>query len=326
MKFCKFCGKQLDNEANFCPYCMQKQNLTSTPAEPGAKKMSPVLIAAIALGAAAVLTVGGFFVFKFVILKPKNSSSVSSKSGSSSISESSDVLSDAVDSSFPEGVSGGHDNNGSVSGSGEGAQGEGSTANGSVAAPAGGSANGSVGGSTGGSTGGSARGSVNGSAGGAAGSTGGSSGGSANASAGSSTAGSAGGSTGGSTGGSASTSSGGSTGGSKNNNPCANGHHWVAITTTVHHDELGHNESVLVSPEVRWYRCPVCSTQFYSKNDYYSHFDSTHTSWPESHLRESYTHGTAERAQYEDKWVVDRAAYDEEVTIGYKCSVCNTTK
>lgn len=275
MKFCKFCGKQLDNEANFCPYCMQKQNLTSTPAEPGAKKMSPVLIAAIALGAAAVLTVGGFFVFKFVILKPKNSSSVSSKSGSSSISESSDVLSDAVDSSFPEGVSGGHDNNGLVSGSGEGAQGEGSTANGSETVPA----NGSAGGSTGGSSGGSA-----------------------------------------------STSSGGSTGGSKNNNPCANGHHWVAITTTVHHDELGHNESVLVSPAVEWYRCPVCSTQFYSKNDYYSHFDSTHTSWPESHLRESYTHGTAERAQYEDKWVVDRAAYDEEVTIGYKCSVCNTTK
>lgn len=307
MKFCKFCGKQLDNEANFCPYCMQKQNLTSTPAEPGAKKMSPVLIAAIALGAAAVLTVGGFFVFKFVILKPKNSSSVSSKSGSSSISESSDVLSDAVDSSFPEGVSGGHDNNGSVSGSGECAQGEGSTANGSETVPADGSAGGTVGGTANGSVGGSAGGSEAGSS-------------------GSTATGSSGGSTGGSSGGSASTSSGGSTGGSKNNNPCANGHHWVAITTTVHHDELGHNESVLVSPEVRWYRCPVCSTQFYSKNDYYSHFDSTHTSWPESHLRESYTHGTAERAQYEDKWVVDRAAYDEEVTIGYKCSVCNTTK
>lgn len=307
MKFCKFCGKQLDNEANFCPYCMQKQNLTSTPAEPGAKKMSPVLIAAIALGAAAVLTVGGFFVSKFVILKPKNSSSVSSKSGSSSISESSDVLSDAVDSSFPEGVSGGHDNNGLVSGSGEGAQGEGSTANGSETVPANGSAGGTVGGTANGSVGGSAGGSEAGSS-------------------GSTATGSSGGSTGGSSGGSASTSSGGSTGGSKNNNPCANGHHWVAITTTVHHDELGHNESVLVSPEVRWYRCPVCSTQFYSKNDYYSHFDSTHTSWPESHLRESYTHGTAERAQYEDKWVVDRAAYDEEVTIGYKCSVCNTTK
>ena len=307
MKFCKFCGKQLDNEANFCPYCMQKQNLTSTPAEPGAKKMSPVLIAAIALVAAAVLTVGGFFVFKFVILKPKNSSSVSSKSGSSSISESSDVLSDAVDSSFPEGVSGGHDNNGLVSGSGEGAQGEGSTANGSETVPANGSAGGTVGGTANGSVGGSAGGSEAGSS-------------------GSTATGSSGGSTGGSSGGSASTSSGGSTGGSKNNNPCANGHHWVAITTTVHHDELGHNESVLVSPEVRWYRCPVCSTQFYSKNDYYSHFDSTHTSWPESHLRESYTHGTAERAQYEDKWVVDRAAYDEEVTIGYKCSVCNTTK
>ncbi len=323
MKFCKFCGKQLDNEANFCPYCMQKQNLTSTPAEPAAKKMSPILIAAIALGAAAVLAVGGFFVFKFVILKAKNSSSASSKSGNSSISQSSDTLSGANGSSSPEGISGsyGYDNDGLTDGSGEGAQGEGGTANGSETVPAGGSAGGSADGSVGGATG-------------TAGSTGGSYGGSANASAGSSAAGSSGssatgssgGSTGGSSGGSANTSSGGSTGSSKNNNPCANGHHWVAITTTVHHDELGHYESVLVSPEVRWYRCPVCSSQFYSKDDYYSHFDSTHTSWPESHLRESYTHGTAEYAQYEDKWVVDRAAYDEEVTVGYKCSVCNTTK
>lgn len=25
MKYCKFCGKELDDEANFCPYCMKKQ-------------------------------------------------------------------------------------------------------------------------------------------------------------------------------------------------------------------------------------------------------------------------------------------------------------
>lgn len=247
MKFCKFCGKQLDNEANFCPYCMQKQNATSTPAEPGAKKMSPVLIAAIALGAAAVLAVGGFFVFKLFILKPKNSSPASSKSGNSSISESSDVLWGANGSSFPEGVSGGYDNDGSVSGSGEGAQGENSAASGSEATPAGGSANGSVGGSTGGSTGGSAGGYANGSAGTAAGSTGGSYGGSSNTAAGSSST--------------------GSSGGSQSSNSCASGHHWSDATCTspatcsvcgkTSGQPLGHN--------IFMTKCQRCGQTDYSK-------------------------------------------------------------
>lgn len=235
MKFCKFCGKQLDNEANFCPYCMQKQNLTSTPAEPTAKKMSPVLIAAIALGAAAVLAVGGFFIFKFVILKPKNSSPASSKSGNSSISQSSDVLSGAVDSSSPEGVSGGYDNDGSVSGSGEGAQGEDGTANGSETAPAGGSAGSSANGAAGtaaGSTGSS---------------TGGSYGGSSNTSAGSSSA--------------------GSSGGSQSSNSCASGHHWSDATCTspatcsvcgkTSGQPLGHN--------IFMTKCQRCGQTDYSK-------------------------------------------------------------
>ena len=31
-------------------------------------------------------------------------------------------------------------------------------------------------------------------------------------------------------------------------------------------------------------------------------------------------------AVYEDKWVVDKAAWDETVTTGYKCSGCSATK
>ena len=105
-------------------------------------------------------------------------------------------------------------------------------------------------------------------------------------------------------------------------NPCANGHNWVANTKTVHHDEVGHKEMVEVSPSKEWYRCPGCGNEFSSVNEYHSHFDSAHSSL--SWMREEYTHGTIP-AQYEEKWIVDKKAYDEQVT-SYQCSVCGKTK
>lgn len=109
-------------------------------------------------------------------------------------------------------------------------------------------------------------------------------------------------------------------------NPCANGHNWVANTKKVHHDEVGHKEMVEVSPSKEWYRCPGCGNEFSSVNKYYSHFDTVHVpSDPLIHfIREEYTHGTIP-AQYEEKWVVDKKAYDEQVTT-YKCSVCGKSK
>ena len=31
-------------------------------------------------------------------------------------------------------------------------------------------------------------------------------------------------------------------------------------------------------------------------------------------------------AIYQDKWIIDKAAWDETVTTGYKCSGCGETK
>ena len=114
-------------------------------------------------------------------------------------------------------------------------------------------------------------------------------------------------------------------GGSTNTDPCANGHNWIAITETIHHDEEGHYDMVEVKSESKWYCCPICGSEFTSLNSYYSHFDSSHLDPLEALLRGSYTQGTIP-AEYDEKWIVDKKAYDEIVTTGYKCEVCGKTK
>lgn len=113
-----------------------------------------------------------------------------------------------------------------------------------------------------------------------------------------------------------------------NKDPCANGHDWVATTKTIHHDEVGHYEMVQVSPSKTWYRCPCCGNEYYDINEYYTHFDNSHKvdnngnslKW----LRNDYIHGTI-HAEYEEKWIVDKKAYDEKITT-YKCSRCGAKK
>lgn len=125
-------------------------------------------------------------------------------------------------------------------------------------------------------------------------------------------------------------SDGTSAGGSVNTDPCANGHSWVALTETVHHDEVGHYEAVEHQQTVTKYKCPVCYEKFASLDVYYAHFDSVHTpSYSGDPIR-------AFRNQYEpvseietyttNEWVVDKAAYDETVIVGYTCSVCGATQ
>lgn len=101
------------------------------------------------------------------------------------------------------------------------------------------------------------------------------------------------------------------------------GHDWEEIKSTVHHDQEGHYESVKVQDGYTWYRCPVCYNELISLESYYSHFDSNHSNAPM--LRDSYTKGTV-YDQYEDRWVIDKEAYDETVVTGYKCSRCGATK
>lgn len=113
-----------------------------------------------------------------------------------------------------------------------------------------------------------------------------------------------------------------------NSNPCATGHDWVAITKTVHHDAVGHYETVQDAKKVIKYQCAVCYNSFNSLDEYYSHFDQKHgyDNNLVAAFREQYE--KVEDWEYYDtqKWVVDQEAYDETVTTGYKCSVCGTTK
>lgn len=111
-------------------------------------------------------------------------------------------------------------------------------------------------------------------------------------------------------------------------NPCATGHDWVAITKTVHHDAVGHYETVQDAKKVIKYQCAVCYNSFNSLDEYYSHFDQAHgyDNNLVATFRERYE--KVEDWEYYDtqKWVVDQEAYDETVITGYKCSVCGTTK
>lgn len=118
-------------------------------------------------------------------------------------------------------------------------------------------------------------------------------------------------------------SSTGGSAGNQNNSPCAYGHNWVAVTQTVHHDEVGHYETVQDAKKITKYQCAVCYSRFDSLNRYYSHFDNEHSY--DSNLalfRDRYE--TVDDWEYYDtqKWVVDQEAYDETVITGYKCSVC----
>lgn len=120
------------------------------------------------------------------------------------------------------------------------------------------------------------------------------------------------------------------TAGTTANNPCAGGHTWVAVTETVHHDEVGHYETVEHQRTVTKYKCPVCYKKFASLDLYYAHFDSVHTPSydgdPIRALRNQYTTSNEIENYTTNEWVVDTAAYDETVVTGYKCSICGKTK
>lgn len=116
-------------------------------------------------------------------------------------------------------------------------------------------------------------------------------------------------------------------GSNTNTGPCANGHTWVAVTETVHHDEVGHYETVQDAKKVVKYQCPICYNLFDSDSLYYSHFDQNHKDDSTSEIfRDRYE--KVERYEYYEtqKWVVDCKAYDETITKGYQCSVCGKTK
>lgn len=143
-------------------------------------------------------------------------------------------------------------------------------------------------------------------------------------------------------------SSGGSSS-SNNNKPSSGGssssehthtHNWVAVTSTVHHDEEGHWEDVLVSAawteEVPVYEeqarsiCNTCGADITGNtgDHMYQHMiNGENGGYRIDYIKvQTGTNKITHDAVYEKKWVVDKAAWDETVTTGYKCSGCGATK
>ena len=116
----------------------------------------------------------------------------------------------------------------------------------------------------------------------------------------------------------------------------AHTHSWTPVTKTVHHDEVGHYETVTVQAayDEPVYEsvviCGGCGKNFgsgeaaceaaldHTMEDFYDNCENYHT--------EDRQVGTKHHdAVTEQRWVVDQKAYDETVTTGYKCS-CGATK
>lgn len=133
----------------------------------------------------------------------------------------------------------------------------------------------------------------------------------------------------------------GSTGGNTSNKEESHTHNWMPITSVVHHDEQGHYEKILVSEawteEVPIYEdkevmiCNDCGAELNASNCY-DHVENHLLSGGKGSWREEWrkvqvgTNTIKHDAVYENKWVVDKAAWDETVTTGHKCSSCGATK
>lgn len=116
-------------------------------------------------------------------------------------------------------------------------------------------------------------------------------------------------------------------------------HSWNPITSVVHHDEQGHYEKILVS-ESWTEEIPIYEEQ---AREICNGCGADITADPTTHNKNHMLNGepggwTTEYVQvqvgtdkinhdavYENKWVVDKAAWDETVTTGYSCS-CGATK
>lgn len=138
-------------------------------------------------------------------------------------------------------------------------------------------------------------------------------------------------------------SSSGSSNGGGTSNPPANSHShsWNPIYDTIHHEEVGHWEDVLIQEGYVEYVpiyeerevaiCNGCGADITSDID--KHMTDNilagnmactgwHTDWKQVQVgTEEVKHGPV----YDKKYVVDKAAWDETVTTGYQCS-CGATK
>lgn len=133
----------------------------------------------------------------------------------------------------------------------------------------------------------------------------------------------------------------------KKDEPVAHQHVWKEVYKTVHHDEVGHNEKVLVKdawdeevPKYEKKYVYVCDSCGYAEDDdtakneedFFKHIEEhmingTATKGYHSEMRNILvgTETKHHEAEYGNKWVVDKKAYDEKVLDHYECS-CGATK
>ena len=118
-------------------------------------------------------------------------------------------------------------------------------------------------------------------------------------------------------------------------------HNWVEVTSTVNHAEEGHWENVCIKDawveevpvyvEDERYICNGCGKDITSDPDTHMYealvsgntkCGGYHSEWKKV---QTGTNKINHEAVYENKWVVDKSAWTETVTTGYKCS-CGATK
>ena len=121
-------------------------------------------------------------------------------------------------------------------------------------------------------------------------------------------------------------------------------HNWEAVTKSVHYDAVTYQEPVYeqkwVEDTPAWDETMVVSNSYYKCN--YCEFTTADVEIMGDHsIEEGYGYsfipeqtqmvhhdatGHYEQVQTGTKTVTDQQAYDETVTIGYKCSICGATK
>ncbi|MBS6503461.1 MAG: hypothetical protein KH415_17900 [Clostridium sp.] len=130
---------------------------------------------------------------------------------------------------------------------------------------------------------------------------------------------------------------------SSSNNNASNGsthtHSWNPITEQVHHDEVGHWEDVVVTPawteEIPVYEeqyraiCNTCGADItgseaaHVRNHMLNGENGSYRNEPTK--VQVGTNNVNHPAVTEKKWVIDKAAWTETVTVGHSCS-CGATK
>lgn len=113
--------------------------------------------------------------------------------------------------------------------------------------------------------------------------------------------------------------------------PATGNHNWVEGTTVIHHETLGHIETVITQTGVgetrHEYECANCGARFDTPEAKVEHCKST---GDRNHATcGTIIHDIPGEPIYEETqvWIVDQEAWDEEVPNStFTCSVCGATK